>query len=72
MHVDGLTSASGARIVLIDPNGSTTNLSLRFKFKASNNEAKFEALLTELRLMKWHGGRPESQQRLTAGDQPNC
>lgn len=54
MHVDGLASAKKNRagLILSDLTRLMTNLSLRFKFKASNNETEYEALLAGLRLVK--------------------
>ncbi|KAK3008782.1 hypothetical protein RJ639_014526 [Escallonia herrerae] len=41
---------SGAGIILISPEGFTIEYALRFRFEASNNEAKYEALLAGIRL----------------------
>ena len=51
VFVDGVSSAMGtrARIVIIMPEGIQVEHSFRLGFKASNNEAEYEALLAELR-----------------------
>ncbi|EXB72720.1 hypothetical protein L484_004300 [Morus notabilis] len=41
-------NGSGAGILLISPEGHKITLAVRFKFKASNNEVKYEALITGL------------------------
>nr|KYP55427.1 Uncharacterized protein Mb2253c family [Cajanus cajan] len=52
MHVDGSSNAqgSGAGIILASPSGITIEQSLRFGFRASNNQAEYEALLAGMRL----------------------
>ncbi|XP_024030058.1 uncharacterized protein LOC112094132 [Morus notabilis] len=52
LYVDGASSdnGSGAGILLISPEGHKITSAVRFKFKASNNEAEYEALITRLRL----------------------
>ncbi|XP_020216778.1 uncharacterized protein LOC109800405 [Cajanus cajan] len=52
LHVDGSSNnqGSGARVILEGPRGITLEQSLRFRFKASNNQAEYEALLAGLRL----------------------
>ena len=40
----------GARLMLISPENHRVNSTLRFIFKASNNEAEYEAMLARLRL----------------------
>nr|KYP31646.1 Retrovirus-related Pol polyprotein from transposon 17.6 [Cajanus cajan] len=54
LHVDGSSNyqGSGAGVILEGPKGMTLEQSLRFRFKASNNQAEYEALLTRLRLVK--------------------
>ncbi|XP_073133580.1 uncharacterized protein [Henckelia pumila] len=51
IFVDGSScqSGSGAGIVIISPWGEETNISIRLDFKASNNEAEYEALLLGLK-----------------------
>ncbi|XP_064987655.1 uncharacterized protein LOC135626355 [Musa acuminata AAA Group] len=52
LHVDGSASSKGAGVglVLLAPDGRSFERSLRFGFKATNNEAEYEALLAGLRL----------------------
>ena len=49
--MDGASSTmvTGARIVLITLEGIRLEHSFRLGFKASNNEAKYEALITRLK-----------------------
>ena len=51
VFVDGALSAmgAGAGIVIITPEGIRLKLSFRLGFKASNNEAKYEAFIAELK-----------------------
>ena len=51
VFVDGASSAmgAGARIVIITPEGIRLEHSFRLGFKASNNEAKYEALIVGLK-----------------------
>ncbi|XP_020233796.1 uncharacterized protein LOC109813916 [Cajanus cajan] len=59
MHVDGSSNnqGSGAGIILEGPAGVNLEQSLRFAFKASNNQAEYEALLAGLRLAQEIGAR---------------
>ncbi|KAK0585732.1 hypothetical protein LWI29_033235 [Acer saccharum] len=52
LHVDGSsnTHGSGAGIVITTPEGDTVECAMRFDFKATNNQAEYEALLTGLRV----------------------
>ena len=52
LYVDGSSSEqkAGAGIMLISPEGHKILSALRFEFKATNNEAEYEALLAGLRL----------------------
>ncbi|KAK3015819.1 hypothetical protein RJ639_007317 [Escallonia herrerae] len=52
LYVDGSSAvgSSGARIILISPEGFTIEYALRFRFQASNNVAEYEALLAGIRL----------------------
>ncbi|XP_064946978.1 uncharacterized protein LOC135597654 isoform X1 [Musa acuminata AAA Group] len=52
LHVDGSASpkGAGAGLMLLAPDGRSFERSLRFGFKATNNEAEYEALLAGLRL----------------------
>ena len=51
--VDGASSALGvaAEIIVITPEGIKLEHSFRLSFKASNNEAEYEALLAKLRVV---------------------
>ncbi|VFQ65984.1 unnamed protein product [Cuscuta campestris] len=53
VFTDGSSAAknSGGGVVVIAPEGFRAYYSVRFGFKASNNEAEYEALLFELRLV---------------------
>ncbi|KAM2964889.1 hypothetical protein FF2_022631 [Malus domestica] len=57
LHVDGSSNQQGcgAGLVLTILDKVAMEYALRFKFKASNNEAEYEALLTGLRLAKHLG-----------------
>ncbi|XP_065023311.1 uncharacterized protein LOC135649130 [Musa acuminata AAA Group] len=52
LHVDGSANpkGAGAGLVLLAPDGRSFERSLRFGFKATNNEAEYEALLAGLEL----------------------
>ncbi|CAL8174574.1 unnamed protein product [Prunus armeniaca] len=54
LHVDGSANQQGcgAGLVLTTPDGGKVEYALRFNFRTSNNEAKYEALLAGLRLAK--------------------
>ncbi|XP_073098883.1 uncharacterized protein [Elaeis guineensis] len=54
IYVNGSSNAirSGARLPLLGLEGFTTKYALRFSFPTTNNEAEYEALLTELRIAK--------------------
>ncbi|GAV81703.1 RVT_3 domain-containing protein [Cephalotus follicularis] len=54
LSVDGLScvSISGAGLVLTSPDGWTLEYALRFGFKATNNEAEWEALIAGLTIAK--------------------
>ncbi|GAV74219.1 RVT_3 domain-containing protein, partial [Cephalotus follicularis] len=54
LYVDGSSSMdrSRARLVLISPNGWTLQYALRFRFKATNNEVEYEAMIKGLTLTK--------------------
>ncbi|RDX58270.1 Tf2-9, partial [Mucuna pruriens] len=45
-------AGSGARVILEGPNGVLIEQSLHFEFKASNNQAEYEALLAGMRLAR--------------------
>ena len=50
MYVNGVFNAwgSGVGVVLESPKGIRLEKSLRFGFRASNNEAEYEALIARL------------------------
>ena len=48
---------SGAGVILEGPNGVLIEQFLRFAFKASNNQAEYEALIAEILLAKEMGAR---------------
>ena len=52
LHVDGSsnTHGSGAEIVITTIEGDTVECAMRFDFKATNNQAEYEALLAGLRV----------------------
>ncbi|GAV71428.1 RVT_3 domain-containing protein [Cephalotus follicularis] len=54
LSVDGSScvSSSGAGLVLTSPDGWTIEYALRFGFKATNNEAEWEALIIGLTIVK--------------------
>ncbi|XP_068304178.1 uncharacterized protein [Pyrus communis] len=53
-HVDDASNykGSGAGLVLVTPDGSILKQAITLGFKASNNEAEYEALLASLRMVK--------------------
>ena len=57
LYVDGSSNenGAGAGVILVTPAGSRFHSALRFGFKASNNEAEYEALLAGLRIAKAQG-----------------
>ncbi|XP_020202196.1 uncharacterized protein LOC109787995 [Cajanus cajan] len=59
MRVDGSSNGqgSGANIILESPSGITLEQSLRFGFRALNNQAEYEALLAGMRLAAEMGAR---------------
>ncbi|GKA72828.1 reverse transcriptase domain-containing protein [Tanacetum coccineum] len=54
LYTDGASSSdgSGAGLMLINPEGKEYTYALRFKFKTTNNEAEYEALLAGLQIAK--------------------
>ena len=52
LHIDGASNArgSGAEFLLTNSKGMVTEHALRFDFKASNNQAEYEALVVGLGL----------------------
>ncbi|XP_068477156.1 uncharacterized protein [Phaseolus vulgaris] len=59
LSVDGSSNqqGSGAGVVLEGPNGFLIKQALRFVFKASNNQAEYEALIVGMLLAKEMGAR---------------
>ncbi|KAL0455803.1 UNVERIFIED_CONTAM: hypothetical protein Slati_0919500 [Sesamum latifolium] len=52
LHVDGSSTVqgSGAGIILATPQGNEMEFAVKFEFKASNNEAEYEALVLGMRI----------------------
>ncbi|KAL0452984.1 UNVERIFIED_CONTAM: hypothetical protein Slati_1276500 [Sesamum latifolium] len=52
LHVDGssTTQGSGAGVVITSPQGEDLEFTVKFGFKASNNEAEYEALVIGMRM----------------------
>ncbi|KAL0433286.1 UNVERIFIED_CONTAM: Ribonuclease HI [Sesamum latifolium] len=59
LHVDGssTTQGSGAGIVITTPQGEDLEFAIKFGFKASNNEAEYEALVIGMRMAHEAGAR---------------
>ncbi|KAL0421739.1 UNVERIFIED_CONTAM: putative protein K02A2.6 [Sesamum latifolium] len=59
LHVDGssTTQGSGAGIVITTPQGEDLEFAIKFDFKASNNEAEYEALVISLRMAHETGAK---------------
>ncbi|XP_068461626.1 uncharacterized protein [Phaseolus vulgaris] len=59
LSVDGSSNqlGSGAGVILEGPNGVLIEQSLRFAFKASNNQAEYEALIAGILLAKEMGAK---------------
>ncbi|KAL0394565.1 UNVERIFIED_CONTAM: hypothetical protein Slati_4422700 [Sesamum latifolium] len=59
LHVDGssTTQGSGAGIVVTSPQGEDLEFAIKFDFKASNNEAEYEALVIGMRMTHEAGAR---------------
>ncbi|KAL0416349.1 UNVERIFIED_CONTAM: hypothetical protein Slati_3466800 [Sesamum latifolium] len=59
LHVDGssMTQDSGAGIVITLPQGEDLEFAIKFGFKASNNEAEYEALVIGMRMAHEAGVR---------------
>ena len=49
-HTPTLTRRSGARVVLIFPDGRRLRYAIRLHFSTSNNTAEYEALINRLRI----------------------
>src|SRR3954466_8655300 len=54
MHFDGSKreAGAGARVMLTSPQGDKMKYILRMKFRASNNEAEYEALIHGMKMAK--------------------
>ena len=54
LHVDGASNTlkSIAELILVNFDGTIIEYTLQFNFKASNNQAEYEALLVGLRIAK--------------------
>ena len=54
LYVDGSSNegGSGVGLILVSPEGHQMHCALRFRFKASNNKAEYEALIAGLNLAK--------------------
>lgn len=50
-------STSGVEIILISPQGDSAKYALQFMFKATNNEAEYEAVVIGLQLCSAMGAR---------------
>ena len=59
VYVDGVANqkGSGVGLVLISPEKLVVEKSLRLGFSATNNEAKYEALLEGMSMVKKMGGK---------------
>lgn len=56
VHVDGSTNiATGGGVILTTPERSKLEYAIRFGFKATNNETKYESMIIELRLARTLG-----------------
>ena len=72
VYVDGAMNhrASGVGLILICPESITIEKSLRLSFSATNNEAKYKALLVEMAMVQKTGGKAKeafSDSRLVVG-----
>ncbi|KAL0409403.1 UNVERIFIED_CONTAM: Ribonuclease HI [Sesamum radiatum] len=59
LHVDGSSTiqGSGADIVITSPQGEDMDFVIKFGFKASNNEAEYEALMAGMKIAREVGVR---------------
>ncbi|KAL0439953.1 UNVERIFIED_CONTAM: hypothetical protein Slati_2478300 [Sesamum latifolium] len=59
LHVDGSSTAqgSGAGIIITTPQGEDLEFTIKFNFKASNNEAEYEALVIGMRMTHETGAK---------------
>ncbi|KAL0402484.1 UNVERIFIED_CONTAM: hypothetical protein Slati_4278300 [Sesamum latifolium] len=58
-HVDGSSTiqGSGVGIVITSPQGENLEFAIKFGFKASNNEAEYEALIIGMKMAHEAGAR---------------
>ncbi|KAL0445450.1 UNVERIFIED_CONTAM: hypothetical protein Slati_2267700 [Sesamum latifolium] len=59
LHADGSSTAQGssAGIVITTPQGEDLEFAIKFSFKASNNEAEYEALVIDMRMAHETGAK---------------
>ena len=59
LHVDGSSSAmrAGTGLILTSPKEKVVGYALRFDFPTSNNEVEYEALLSDLRVVREVGAQ---------------
>ncbi|KAL0427511.1 UNVERIFIED_CONTAM: hypothetical protein Slati_2925900 [Sesamum latifolium] len=59
LHVDGSSTAqgSGVGILITTPQGEDLEFAIKFDFKASNNEAEYEALVIGMRMAHETGAK---------------
>ena len=52
--VDGSSREQGARawVILVNPEGEDVSYAIKFEFKATNNQAKYEAFIAGLKLVQ--------------------
>ena len=72
VYINGVVNqrGSGVGLVLVSPEQITSERSLRLGFSATNNEAKYEALLEEMSMVQRMGGKAVkmfSNSRLVVG-----
>ena len=72
VYINGVANqrGSGVGLVLVSPEQITSERSLRLGFSATNNEAKYEALLEEMSMVQRMGGKAVkmfSDSRLVVG-----
>ena len=72
MYVDGAANQRGSRVglVLVSPEKTIIEKSLRLGFSATNNEAEYEALLQGMNMVQKMGGKAVemfSDSRLVVG-----
>ncbi|GKD82103.1 reverse transcriptase domain-containing protein [Tanacetum coccineum] len=69
MFTDGSSciDGSGAGLILTNPEGVEFTYALRFRFDATNNEAKYEALIVGLRIAEQMGVKKSSSKLLVEG-----